>query len=195
MQQLLAHAADQLGADLRVAQLVFRLRLEHRVLQPDRHRADHALAHVVAVELAVAILVHRLEQALAERAQVRAAVAGELAVDEGIKRLAVARIAVGETKLQRLAGVMQRRVNWLAAVAGEVFHHQIHQAVARLERLRLRAREIQNQFQPGVEIAVMPQPALDVFQLVFAVLEDFRVRLEFDERAVRLLRFAGGLFF
>ena len=54
VQQLLAHPVHQLGADFRVAQLVLGLRLEHRVLQPDGHRADHALAHVVAVELLVA---------------------------------------------------------------------------------------------------------------------------------------------
>ena len=90
VQQFLAHVVDQFGADFRVAQLVLGLRLEHRVFQADRHRADHAFAHVVALVFAVAILVHRLEQAFAERAQVRAAVAGVLAVDERIKRLAVA---------------------------------------------------------------------------------------------------------
>ena len=53
VQQLLAHPVDQFGADFGVAELVLGLRLEHRVLQPDRHRADHALAHVVAFELAL----------------------------------------------------------------------------------------------------------------------------------------------
>ena len=41
----------------------------------------------------------------------------------------------------------------------------------------------------------MPQPALDVFQPVFAVLENLRVRLKLDERAVRLLRPARVLLF
>ncbi len=44
-------------------------------------QADHRLAHVVAFELAVAIFVRRLEQSFTERAQMRAAVAGILAVD------------------------------------------------------------------------------------------------------------------
>jgi hypothetical protein len=90
MQQFLAHVVDQFGADFRVAQLVLGLRLEHRVFQPDGHRADHALAHVVAFEFAVAVFIDRLEQTFAEGAQMRAAVAGVLAVDERIKRLAVA---------------------------------------------------------------------------------------------------------
>ena len=88
---------DELGANLRVAELVLRLRFKHRVLEANRDRADHAFAHVVALELALGVFVHRLEQALAKRAQVRAAVAGVLAVDERVERLAVARIAVGET--------------------------------------------------------------------------------------------------
>src|ERR1035441_4702810 len=40
----------------------------------------------------------------------------------------------------------------------------------------------------------MPQSALDVFQPKSAVLEDFRVRLKLDERAVRFFRLAGVLF-
>ena len=116
VQQFLAHVVDQFGADFRVAELVLGLRFKHRVLQADGHRADHAFAHVVAFVFALGVFVDRLEQAFAKRAQVRAAVAGVLAVDEGIKRLAVAAVAVRETKFQRLARVMQRRINRLAAV-------------------------------------------------------------------------------
>ena len=54
VQQLLAHVVDQLGADFRVAELVLRLRFEHRVLQANRHRADHAFADVVAFVFALA---------------------------------------------------------------------------------------------------------------------------------------------
>ena len=75
MEQFLAHAVDQVGADFGVAELVLGLRLEDRVLEPDGHGADHALAHVVAFEFLVAIFVDGLEQALAEGAQVGAAVA------------------------------------------------------------------------------------------------------------------------
>ena len=94
---------DQVGADFGVAEFVLGLRFEHRVLQANRHRADHAFAHVVAFEFLLAVFVHGLEQAFAEGAQVRAAVAGVLAVDEGIKRFAVAAVAVRETELERLA--------------------------------------------------------------------------------------------
>ena len=105
------------------------------------------------------VFVHRLEQAFAEGAQVRAAVAGVLAVDEGIKRFAVAAVAVGETKLQRLARVMQRRINRLAVIGLQILHHQIQQAVARLKGLA-----VEDQLQPGVQVAVMAQAALDVLR-------------------------------
>jgi ABC-type thiamine transport system ATPase subunit len=92
-----AHRAPghQVGADLGVAQLVLGLRLEDRILEADRHRAQDALAHVVAVVLALGELVDGLEHALAEGAQVRAAVVRELAVDEGVVLLAEA-VGVGE---------------------------------------------------------------------------------------------------
>ena len=60
----------------------------------------------------------------------RPAVAGVLAVDEGIKGLAIAAIGVREAKLQRFLGVMQRRINRFAAVGLQIFQHQIQQAVA-----------------------------------------------------------------
>ena len=41
----------------------------------------------------------------------------------------------------------------------------------------------------------MAQPALDVFHPVFALLENLRVRLKFNERAVRLLCLAGVFLF
>ena len=53
--------------------------------------------------LSLAYSLTALSKPFAKRAQVRAAVAGVLAVDEGIKRLAVTAVAVRETKLQRLA--------------------------------------------------------------------------------------------
>ena len=40
----------------------------------------------------------------------------------------------------------------------------------------------------------MPQPTLDVFQPIFAVFENIRVRFELDERPVRLFRLAGVFF-
>ena len=103
VQQFFAHVVDEFGADFGVAEFVLGLRFEHRVFQANRHRADHAFADVVAFVFGVAVFVDRFEQAFAKGAQVRAAVAGVLAVDEGIKRLAVAAVAVRETKFQRLA--------------------------------------------------------------------------------------------
>ena len=65
----------------------------------------------------------------------------------------------------------------------------------RLEDLRLgQLRRLENELQPGVQIAVVPQPALNVLQLVCALLEDSFVRLKLDERAVRLFRLAGVFF-
>ena len=46
-----AHPGDELGADLRVSELVLRLRLENRVLKADGHGPQNALAHVVPIEL------------------------------------------------------------------------------------------------------------------------------------------------
>ena len=118
----------------------------------------------------------------------RAAIARVLAVDERIKRLAIAGIAVRETEFERLARVMQRRIDRLAAIAGQVFHHQVHQAVARLEHLGFgQRRRFQNQFQPRVQVTVMPQPPFDMFGLERDFLENRRVGLESDQRSVRLV--------
>jgi hypothetical protein len=70
LEQFLAHGVDQVGADFGVAQLVLGLRFKHRVFEADGDRADHALAHVVALEFALAEFVDGLEQALAKGAQV-----------------------------------------------------------------------------------------------------------------------------
>ena len=164
-------------------ELVLGLRLEHRVLEPDGDGADHALAHVVAFEFLVGVLVDRLEQPLAKRAEVGAAIAGVLAVDERVERLAVAAVAVGETELERLLRVMQRRVDRLAAVRLEILHHQVEQAVAGLKHLA-----VVDQLEPAVQVAVMPQPPLDVFGQKLRGLENLRVGLEADEGPVR---FAG----
>ena len=129
MQQLLAHAVDQLRTNLRVAQLVLRLRLEQRILQADRHRAHHALAHVIAVIAGLRVFVHRFEQPFAERAQVRAAIARVLAVHERVERFAVTAVRVREAELQRLARVMQRRIDRLRIVARQIFQHQVQQPV------------------------------------------------------------------
>ena len=184
VQQLFAHLVHEVRADFRVAQLVLGLRLEHRIFQPDRHRADDAFAHVVALVIALRVFVHRLEQALAEGAQVSAAVAGVLAVDEGEEVLAVAAVAVREAELQRLAGEMERGVDRLRSVNGQLLHHQVVQPVARDESL-----VVEHELQARVQVGVVPQPALDELVAELRLLEDFRVRREADEGAVGL----GGL--
>src|SRR5205823_5265222 len=117
----------------------------------------HALAHVVAIEFLFAVLVDRLEQAFAERAQVRAAVGGVLAIDERIKGFAEAAVGMGETELKRLFRVMQRRVNWFAAIGMQVLHNEIEQAVAGLKGLA-----VVDQLQAAVEVAVVAQALFDV---------------------------------
>ena len=133
MEQLFADLVDQLGTEFSVAEFVLGLRLEDGVLEANRHRPDHALADVVPFVASLGILVHRLEQALAECAEVRAAVGGVLAVDEREESLAVAAVGVGEAELQCLARVVERRIDGLGVVRLQVRHHEVEQAVARLE--------------------------------------------------------------
>src|SRR5205807_825142 len=150
MEQLLAHAVYQFGSDFSVAQFVFGLRFENRIFEADGNRANHALADVVAFEFLLGVFVDSLEQAFAEGAQVRATVGSILPVDEGVESFAIAAVGVSEAKLQRLFGIMQRRINRFAAIGLQIFHHQIEQAVARLEGLA-----VINELEAGVEIAVM----------------------------------------
>ncbi len=115
----------------------------------------------------------------------RAAVGGVLAVDEREESLAVAAVGVGEAELQRLARVVERRIDGFGVVRLQVRHHEVEQAVARLEGVA-----VEDELEAGVEVAVMPQPPLDELRLEFRFGEDGRVRLELDERAVEFLGFA-----
>src|SRR5712671_1801670 len=115
-----------------------------------------------------------------------AAVARVLAVDEGIKGLPVAAVGVGEAEFERLFGVVQRRIDRLAAVGLQVFHDQVEQAVAGLEGLA-----VVDQLEAAVEVAVMAQPPLDVFGPKLDFLENRRIGLEPNEGAVG---FAGLAF-
>jgi hypothetical protein len=72
------------------------------ILELDRHRADHAVADVLAGEAVLGVLVDPLEDALAEGALVGAAVVGVLAVDEAEVGLAVG-VGVGEGELEAVA--------------------------------------------------------------------------------------------
>src|SRR5439155_27122318 len=94
-------------------------------------------------------------------------------------------VRVRETELQRLARVMQRRVNRLAAVRLQVLHHQVQQTVARLKSL-----PVLNQLQSRVEVTVLAQPPFHELRAELDLLEYRRVRLETYQRAVG---FAAGL--
>src|SRR5690606_3505138 len=148
--------------------------------KPDGDRADHALAHVVAVELPPGEFVDGLEQALAEGAEVGAAVARVLAVDERPERLAEAAVAVREAELERPGGVVKGRVDRLV----------LHLVEDELEQAALRdvLPAVPDEPQAAVEIGVMAEPVVDMLRLVLAGLEDLGVRPEGDERAVRLVR-------
>ena len=126
---LLHHPVAHLGR----AQLVLGLALEHRVLELDRDRAEQPVAHVVARERLAGELVDPLEQALAERALVGAAVVGVLAVDEALVGLAVG-VGVGERELEPLVLVVHDRVE--RRLLAELLDQQIRQAALALERAR-----------------------------------------------------------
>src|SRR5207245_1381 len=129
MEQLLANSIDEFGADVGVAELVLGLGLEDGVLEANGNRADHAFADVVAFEFLVGVLVDGFQKALAERAEVGAAITGVLAVDERIEGFAEPAVAVGETELERFFGVMQGRINRFAVVRLQVLHDEIQKAV------------------------------------------------------------------
>ena len=111
----------------------------------------------------------------------RAAVAGVLALDEGIRTFAKKAIAVSEAEFECFFSVMQRRIDGFAVVGLELFHDEVEQAVAGLESFA-----VVDELETGVEITVMAQAALDVFGAEFDFFEDGWIGLELDERAVRL---------
>ncbi len=185
VKQLLADAVHEVGANFGVAKLVLGLGFEYRVLQPDGHRANHALAHIVAFKLFAAIFVDSFKQSFAKGAQVRAAITGVLAVDERIKGLAVTAIAMGKAELERLLRVMKGGIDRLAAVGLQIFHDEVQQAVARLEGLA-----VVEQLQARVEITVMPQPSFDMFGQKLDFFKNLGIGFEAYERAVGLVGLA-----
>ena len=170
----------EVGADLGVAELVLRLRLEDRVLELDRHGADEALAHVVAVELRLGrILVDGLEDAFAEGGEVRAAVVGELAVDEREVLLREA-VRVGEGELERLVAEVERLVELLEL---DFVVEQVQQAVLGAE-----GDAVVDDREAGVEVGVEADAPFDVLRVEFVAAEDLRIGLEHHLRAVALVR-------
>ena len=156
-----AGLVDDPAADVGIAQLVFGLRLENRLLDLDRDDAKGPVADVDAVEGFFVKLVDAFEHALAERALVGATVGCVLAVDKGAVGLAVA-VDVREGKFEVLALVVSGRIE--LRIAGLAFE-QVEQALFGLEFLA-----VEVQAQTSVEAGVVPQSALDEFvvEVVFA---------------------------
>src|SRR4026209_1357453 len=115
----------------------------------------------------------------------RAAIRSVLAVYERVEAFAVAAVGVRETELECLAGVMERRINGLTPIGFEVFEHQVQKAVARLKGLA-----IEDQLQPGIQVAVMAQAALDVLGAKIDFLKYFRVRDKLNQGSIG---FTGSL--
>ena len=168
---------DDPAADLGVAELVLGLALKHRRLELYRYGARHAFAHVEARIVFLVEFVDPLENALAERREVRAAVAGELAVHEREVCLAVA-CGVGKRKFEELGLVVADGIHrCLAHFVGE----QVEQAVLRLERLL-----VKEELEARVEAGVVPQPAFHVFVVEREFAEQLRIGRELDKRSVVL---------
>ena len=107
VQHLFPDFGDQFGSDLRVAKLVFGLRLKHRFLQTDGDGPHHAFADVIAIVLAFGILVDGLQEPLAESAEVGATIRGVLPVDKREEGLTGASLAVGEAEFQCLGAEIE----------------------------------------------------------------------------------------
>ena len=173
-----AGLVDDPAADVGVAQLVFGLRLENRLLDLDGDDAKGPVADIDAVEGFLVKLVDAFEHALAERALVGAAIGRVLAVDKGAVGLAVA-IDVREGKFEVLALVVRGRVeNRTAGLAFE----EVEQALFGLEFLA-----VEIQAQASVEAGVVPQPALDEFVVEGVFAKDVWIGQKLDVRAVGLV--------
>ncbi len=81
--------AHAVGRHLARAEPRLGLRLEHRLLDLEGHGGHHAVADVGVLEVASEVVLDGAADGLLEGAQVRAALGGVLAVDEGIVLLAV----------------------------------------------------------------------------------------------------------
>ncbi len=165
---------------VRAAQLRLRLRLEHRLLHPDRHRRHDRLADVRRVEILFEKRPQRRHQRLAKRRQMRAAHRRVLAVHERVILLAVMP-RVRDRHLDVLALQMDQRIQRLAR---QLLVQQIAQTVLRLVGLA-----VENQRQPAVQVGVVPEHLLDELGAKLELrAEERRVRRELHQRAVARAR-------
>jgi len=158
-----------------VAELVFRLALEHRRLYLDGNGGCGSLAHVLALVVLAVVFVDTLEEAFLERGQVGAAVGGILAVDERKIVLAVV-VGMGEGDLELLALVVAELVDVVLAHLGV---EKVQESVLRHVFL---AVEVQDE--TGVEVGIVPDALFEEFEVEREIVEEFAVRNEFDEGAV-----------
>ena len=174
----LTHLRHQTAADLGVAEFVLRLRFEDRLSQPDRDGADDAVAHILAVELLLRVLVDCLEEPLAESAEVCATGRRVLPIHERVVGLGVAH-RVGEGEFERLVAKVQR---WVDRVAIDVFPDEIEQA-----GLGEEARAVVVDREARVEVGVQPDSPLDVLFIEARLAEDLGVGRKADDRPVGLV--------
>ena len=164
--------------DLLRTVLGLHLVLEDRVGDLDRNGRDDRRADVRGVVVLVVEFLDRLGDGGAQGRLVRAALRGVLAVDERVVALAVAR-AVGDHHLDVLPREVDGRVE---RVLGHVVVHEVQQTVFRNVAL---AVEIERQTQ--VQVAVIADFLLDVFEVVGIFAENLLVDAVRDERAVLLV--------
>ena len=157
------------------------LAFEVRLLDLDADGAHDALAAVGGVVVLLEELLERLGDGLAVGGQVRAAVAGVLAVDKGGDVLAVG-VAVAQDDLDVLALEVDGRVERL--VAEEVLVDEVQQAVFRLVR-----GPVEREGEAFLEVGVVLDHRLHVVHVVGVFAEHHGVGGEGHERAVLL---AGG---
>ena len=166
------------GLDVGVAELVLGLALENGILELDGHGRGHALAHVLAPVGGLEELVDGLEDALPEGREVGTPVRGVLAVDEAEVFLAIV-TGVGEGELDAVRLVVADIVH--RAIAHLVLE-EVEEAVGGGVFLAVELED-----EAGVEVGIVPGPALDEFHVVGVIPEYLGVGDEFHEGPVLLL--------
>ena len=188
LQRGLLDVRHQLCALLRVAELRLGLAREVGILHADRDRADDTLAHVVAIDLLLrVVLVERLGEAFLERRQVRTALCRVLPVHKGVVFLREA-VGVREDEFQRLGAIVERLVQFFEL---RLVGDEVAEAVLRDDLLA-----VQLQRESRVEVGIHLEPAHDMLFAELELLEDRRVRQEAhvgSRTLVRVLELAALL--